>query len=47
MRGFMRQLRLFWRSVFDVRPGEGWRALFLHEFARVCHSLGDILTDEA
>ena len=24
----MRQLRLFWRSVFDVRPGEGWRALF-------------------
>lgn len=25
----MRQLRLFWRSVFDVRPGEGWRALFM------------------
>jgi hypothetical protein len=25
----MGQLRLFWRSVFDVRPGEGWRALFM------------------
>ncbi|MCX6628161.1 MAG: hypothetical protein NTW28_11105 [Candidatus Solibacter sp.] len=25
----MRQLRLFWRSVFDVRTGEGLRALFM------------------
>ena len=29
MERFMRQLRLFWRSVFDVRPGEGLRTLFM------------------
>src|SRR5207248_1868296 len=25
----MRRLRLFWRSVYDVRPGEGVRTLFM------------------
>src|SRR3979409_1366812 len=25
----MRRIRLFWRSVYDVRPGEGVRTLFM------------------
>src|SRR5438876_349223 len=25
----MRRLRLFWRGVYDVRPGEGVRTLFM------------------
>src|SRR5437870_11910704 len=25
----MRRVRLFWRSAFDVRPGEGLRTLFM------------------
>src|SRR5438270_2062656 len=25
----MRRVRLFWRSVYDVRPGEGMRTLFM------------------
>src|SRR6266850_846632 len=25
----MRRVRLFWRSVYDVRPGEGLRTLFM------------------
>src|SRR5438105_14193098 len=30
----MRRIRLFWRSIYDVRPGEGVRTLFmaLHMF---------------
>ncbi|MGH9720237.1 MAG: Npt1/Npt2 family nucleotide transporter, partial [Bryobacteraceae bacterium] len=29
MRLSMRRIRLFWRSVYDVRPGEGVRTLFM------------------